>query len=126
MRRFSSTLSPNVGSSPSAGRSSPIHTHSFLSPLPVSRAATQSYPVRRISTFNGCVPRHRVGHLARAPQRVFTMWHLGRRATKVLQRPGAFALSVLKGFRASQGVLLAGAVAYYPGSSGRRNTLREE
>src|SRR3954447_25032467 len=45
--------------------------------------------------------------------RVTTMWRLGRRATKVLQRPGAFALAVLKGFRANQGVLLAGAVAYY-------------
>jgi len=31
----------------------------------------------------------------------------------VLRRPGAFALAVLKGFRANQGVLLAGAVAYY-------------
>ncbi len=41
------------------------------------------------------------------------MWHFGRRATKVLQQPGAFALAVLKGFRANQGVLLAGAVAYY-------------
>ena len=41
------------------------------------------------------------------------MRHFGRRATKVLQHPGAFALSVLKGFRANQGVLLAGAVAYY-------------
>jgi hypothetical protein len=41
------------------------------------------------------------------------MWRLGRRATKVLQRPGTFALAVLKGFRANQGVLLAGAVAYY-------------
>jgi membrane protein len=41
------------------------------------------------------------------------MQHLGRRATKVLRRPGAFALAVLKGFRANQGVLLAGAVAYY-------------
>jgi membrane protein len=41
------------------------------------------------------------------------MWHFGRRATKVLQRPGAFALAVLRGFRANQGVLLAGAVAYY-------------
>ena len=41
------------------------------------------------------------------------MRHFGRRATKVLQRPGAFALAVLKGFRANQGVLLAGAVAYY-------------
>src|SRR5215207_5527461 len=45
--------------------------------------------------------------------RGFTMWRLGRRATKVLQRPGAFTLAVLKGFRANQGVLLAGAVAYY-------------
>src|SRR5215203_3125420 len=41
------------------------------------------------------------------------MRRLGRRATKVLQHPGAFALAVLKGFRANQGVLLAGAVAYY-------------
>ena len=41
------------------------------------------------------------------------MRHFGRRATRILQRPGAFALAVLKGFRANQGVLLAGAVAYY-------------
>src|SRR3954468_758833 len=41
------------------------------------------------------------------------MRHFGRRATQVLRRPGAFALVVLKGFRANQGVLLAGAVAYY-------------
>src|SRR4051794_488013 len=41
------------------------------------------------------------------------MRRLGRRATTVLQHPGAFALAVLKGFRANQGVLLAGAVAYY-------------
>src|SRR5687767_12526797 len=45
--------------------------------------------------------------------RVFTMWHFGRRATKILKRPGAFTLAVLKGFRANQGLLLAGAVAYY-------------
>jgi YihY family inner membrane protein len=32
---------------------------------------------------------------------------------KVLAHPGAFALSVLKAFRANQGLLLAGAVAYY-------------
>ena len=32
---------------------------------------------------------------------------------KVLKHPGAFALRVLKGFRANQGLLLAGAVAYY-------------
>ena len=41
------------------------------------------------------------------------MRRLGRRATTVLQHTGAFALAVLKGFRAHQGVLLAGAVAYY-------------
>src|SRR3954463_6234404 len=58
-------------------------------------------------------------HSARAAQghelsgQGFTMRRLGRRATTVLQHPGAFALAVLKGFRANQGVLLAGAVAYY-------------
>ena len=31
----------------------------------------------------------------------------------VLQHPGKFALQVLKAFRANQGLLLAGAVAYY-------------
>src|SRR4051794_37818547 len=41
------------------------------------------------------------------------MRRLGRRATTVLQHPGAFALAVLKSFRANQGVLLAGAVAYH-------------
>ncbi len=34
-------------------------------------------------------------------------------AAYVLSHPGAFALRVLKGFRANQGLLLAGAVAYY-------------
>jgi membrane protein len=34
-------------------------------------------------------------------------------AARVLAHPGAFALRVLKGFRANQGLLLAGAVAYY-------------
>ena len=38
---------------------------------------------------------------------------LGRNARKVLKRPGAFALAVFKHFRANQGLLLAGAVAYY-------------
>src|SRR4029078_8674914 len=33
--------------------------------------------------------------------------------SKVLQHPGAFALQVLKAFQANQGLLLAGAVAYY-------------
>ena len=37
----------------------------------------------------------------------------GRNATKVLRHPGAFALAVLRQFRANQGLLLAGAVAYY-------------
>src|SRR3954467_3965349 len=31
----------------------------------------------------------------------------------MLERPGAFALRALKGFKANQGLLLAGAVAYY-------------
>lgn len=34
-------------------------------------------------------------------------------AAKILKHPGAFALRVLKGFKANQGLLLAGAVAYY-------------
>ena len=38
---------------------------------------------------------------------------LGLQASYVLSHPGAFALRVLKGFRANQGLLLAGAVAYY-------------
>ena len=38
---------------------------------------------------------------------------LGPQAAYVLSHPGAFALRVLKGFRANQGLLLAGAVAYY-------------
>ncbi|MEA2836447.1 MAG: hypothetical protein QOD89_997 [Bradyrhizobium sp.] len=38
---------------------------------------------------------------------------LGRTAMKVFASPGGFALAVVKQFRANQGVLLAGAVAYY-------------
>ena len=34
-------------------------------------------------------------------------------ASYIWQHPGAFALQTLKGFRANQGLLLAGAVAYY-------------
>ena len=41
------------------------------------------------------------------------MWATGRTAKKILKQPGAFALAVIKQFRANQGVLLAGAVAYY-------------
>jgi membrane protein len=36
-----------------------------------------------------------------------------RALSYVLQHPGAFMLQTLKGFRANQGLLLAGAVAYY-------------
>lgn len=38
---------------------------------------------------------------------------LGPRAAHVLEHPGAFALATLRSFRANQGLLLAGAVAYY-------------
>jgi membrane protein len=38
---------------------------------------------------------------------------LSPRATQIFRNPGAFALQVLKAFRANQGLLLAGAVAYY-------------
>jgi YihY family inner membrane protein len=38
---------------------------------------------------------------------------IGRRAAYVLKNPGAFAMRTLRGFRANQGLLLAGAVAYY-------------
>ena len=41
------------------------------------------------------------------------MQFLGRPAAQILQAPGAFALRTLKAFRANQGLLLAGAVAYY-------------
>jgi YihY family inner membrane protein len=34
-------------------------------------------------------------------------------ASRIVQAPGAFALQTLRGFRANQGLLLAGAVAYY-------------
>src|SRR5512137_2686527 len=38
---------------------------------------------------------------------------LGSRAAYVARHPGAFALRTLQSFRANQGLLLAGAVAYY-------------
>ncbi len=38
---------------------------------------------------------------------------LNPQAAGILQHPGRFALQVLKAFRANQGLLLAGAVAYY-------------
>ena len=42
-----------------------------------------------------------------------TVLRPGHRATRLLQHPGAFALQTLKAFRANQGLLLAGAIAYY-------------
>jgi membrane protein len=42
-----------------------------------------------------------------------TMHLITPRAAKVLKHPGAFALQVVRAFRANQGLLLAGAVAYY-------------
>jgi membrane protein len=41
------------------------------------------------------------------------MWTAGRAASKISKQPAAFALAVIKQFRANQGILLAGAVAYY-------------
>lgn len=38
---------------------------------------------------------------------------ISRRNAYLLKHPGAFALRTLRGFRANQGLLLAGAVAYY-------------
>jgi len=38
---------------------------------------------------------------------------IGPHAQHILKHPGAFALRTLKSFRANQGLLLAGAVAYY-------------
>jgi membrane protein len=44
---------------------------------------------------------------------VSTMHERANAAAKVLKNPGAFALGVARSFRANQGFLLAGAVAYY-------------
>ena len=41
------------------------------------------------------------------------MQTIGHQAAYVLTHPGAFALRVLRAFRANQGLLLAGAIAYY-------------
>jgi len=41
------------------------------------------------------------------------MPHFDPRAADILKHPGAFMLGALKAFRANQGLLLAGAVAYY-------------
>ncbi len=41
---------------------------------------------------------------------------LGPQATYVMRHPGAFALGVVRAFRTNQGLLLAGAVAYFTSS----------
>jgi YihY family inner membrane protein len=41
------------------------------------------------------------------------MFFPGPQTAEVLKHPGAFAMQTLRGFRANQGLLLAGAVAYY-------------
>ena len=41
------------------------------------------------------------------------MWKGSRTAAKILTQPGHFALCVLRQFHSNQGLLLAGAVAYY-------------
>jgi YihY family inner membrane protein len=41
------------------------------------------------------------------------MWRASQNFKKVFSHPGVFSLGVIKQFRANQGVLLAGAVAYY-------------
>jgi len=41
------------------------------------------------------------------------MFLISPQGAHVLKHPGAFALQVIKAFRANQGLLLAGAVAYY-------------
>ncbi len=38
---------------------------------------------------------------------------ISQQSVRIIQHPGAFALQVLRAFRANQGLLLAGAVAYY-------------
>jgi YihY family inner membrane protein len=45
--------------------------------------------------------------------RTIAMHNPGSRLQRLMQHPGAFALKTLRGFRANQGLLLAGAVAYY-------------
>jgi uncharacterized BrkB/YihY/UPF0761 family membrane protein len=51
--------------------------------------------------------------LHKAAQRYLGDRLIGPAAQHVLRHPGAFLLQTLKGFKANQGLLLAGAVAYY-------------
>ncbi|MEP7069296.1 MAG: YihY/virulence factor BrkB family protein [Usitatibacter sp.] len=48
-----------------------------------------------------------------APSAIHGLSIFPTQARKILRHPGAFALQTLKAFKANQGVLLAGAVAYY-------------
>ena len=48
-----------------------------------------------------------------ALQRYLSVRFIGPAAQHVLRHPGRFAWQTLKAFRANQGLLLAGAVAYY-------------
>jgi membrane protein len=74
---------------------------------------------RRISVLeaDGHLSRPRFHLLARGSNRVFfrdrLMRSLGQQGAHVVAHPGAFTVSVLRAFRANQGLLLAGAVAYY-------------
>lgn len=47
------------------------------------------------------------------PARAAVLMLLAPQAAYVFNHPGAFAMRIFKGFRANQGLLLAGAVAYY-------------
>ena len=49
----------------------------------------------------------------RLNQLVPTVFLISPQGAQVLKHPGAFALRVITAFRANQGLLLAGAVAYY-------------
>lgn len=53
-------------------------------------------------------------HSARGRRHTRRMSVLGPQGAHVLANPGAFAWRVLKGFKANQGLLLAGAVACTP------------
>ena len=59
------------------------------------------------------MPRSGARALMAARGRSWALRLLGPQAALVLHHPAGFALCVLKGFRANQGLLLAGAVAYY-------------
>ena len=71
----------------------------FMIPPQIDRQKACGYKLSDAITVRKCVIQ---------PMQIF-----GRRFTQVRKHPGAFALNTLKAFRANQGLLLAGAVAYY-------------